>query len=60
MSKVWGDDDDGPDGMRETYAQTLREDGWLDDEEAGALPRHVRRPLRLYLVGAAKFNVTLG
>ena len=35
--EAWGDDDDGCDGIRETYRQTLLEDGWLDDIEAEKL-----------------------
>ena len=35
--EAWGDDDDGLDGVREAYSKTLLEDGWLDDQQAGAL-----------------------
>lgn len=35
--EAWGDDDDGLDGVRESYRKTLLDDGWLDDEAAEAL-----------------------
>lgn len=35
--EAWGDDDDGLDGVRERYRETLLEDGWLDDEQAKKL-----------------------
>jgi hypothetical protein len=35
--EVWGDDDDGLDGLREKIAEELIGDGWLDEAAAAAL-----------------------
>jgi len=40
--EAWGDDDDGLDGVREAYRQSLLEDGWLDDEQAKELIEALR------------------
>ena len=32
--EAWGDYDDGGDGIRESYIETLIEDGWMDLEKA--------------------------
>ena len=35
--EAWGDDDDGTDSLYERIVGTLRDDGWLNDEEVSAL-----------------------
>ena len=39
--EAYGDDDDGLDGVREAYRESLIQDGWLDDVQAQALIRTV-------------------
>ena len=46
--EVWGDDDDGLDGVRESYRKTLLEDGWLDDERAATLIEALERYQALF------------
>ena len=41
--EAWGDDDDGLDGVRESYRKTLLEDGWLNDEQAVLVTADAKR-----------------